>query len=481
MPSLEDGTVPPFLGALQACTSVLLTLLYGIIARQANIIHEKTINDMSGLCVRLFLPAMIMVKLGSELHIGIAMNYVPVFSAFFPPSSNNIGRVADHPKVWSISYTAISVVMGYTLSRLLRLPQWVTPTVSSNNTSSLPLLLLETLLSTGSLGLITPPGQTQEDAVNRAQSYFLVCAVTTKTISYAIGPRMLRDMGNEGRNRNRNRQPEDDVDSENQTTNVQQQQQQDSSSNNNHNTCNGTTHSPTDQEEEEAVNEHTSLLPTRVQIARHKTHSAIRYIFSFFPKTLRRGLNAIDSPFLDAALCCTATGVLVGLVPKLHHAFFASYEDGGIFHAWLTSSIENIGRLFTSLQVFLVGCKLGVSFEKMRRSKHSGNVPVRALLVVFCVRLIIWPACVSLFLLVVHLYCSIYICSHLIMQNQHFIPLSIHPLHENPPARPNPLVQYDGDANRAAGPDHLGADRARRCIRIGEDGDCKGFGRMFVL
>lgn len=82
MPKLEDGVVSPFLGALQACTSVLLTLLYGIIARQANIIQERSINDMSGLCVRLLLPALIMVKLGSELHIGIAMNYVPVFSVF---------------------------------------------------------------------------------------------------------------------------------------------------------------------------------------------------------------------------------------------------------------------------------------------------------------------------------------------------------------------------------------------------------------
>lgn len=82
MPKLEDGVVPPFLGALQACTAVLLTLLYGIIARQANIIHEQSINDMSGLCVRLFLPALIMVKLGSELHIGIAMNYFPVFGVF---------------------------------------------------------------------------------------------------------------------------------------------------------------------------------------------------------------------------------------------------------------------------------------------------------------------------------------------------------------------------------------------------------------
>lgn len=301
-----------------------------------------------------------------------------------------------HKKVWAISYTAISVLMGYVLSRLLRLPQWVTPTVASNNTSSLPLLLLETLRSTGSLNLITLPGQTQDDALSRAQSYFLVCAVTTKTISYAIGPRMLRDVGNEGQNRNRNPQPQDNVDSESQTTSEQQQQPQQDNNTNSHDSSNETPQLPTEQEEEEAANEQTSLLPTQIQTARYKTSNAICYIFSFFPRPVRRGLDAINSPFVDAALLCTATGALVGLVPKLHHAFFAKYEEGGIFHAWLTSSVKNIGDLFTSLQVFLVGCKLGVSFEKMRRSKKSGNAPVRALLVVFCVRLIFWPAYVPI-------------------------------------------------------------------------------------
>jgi auxin efflux carrier family protein len=95
--------------------------------------------------------------------------------------------------VWSIIYTLISIAIGRAFSYLLRLPQWVTPAVTFNNTSSLPLLLLQTLHSTGSLKLIISPGQTESDALNRAQSYFLVCAVVSNTIGYAIGPRMLRD------------------------------------------------------------------------------------------------------------------------------------------------------------------------------------------------------------------------------------------------------------------------------------------------
>lgn len=73
----------------------------------------------------------------------------------------------------------------------MRLPTWVTPAVAFNNTSSLPLLLLQTLQSTGSLKLITMPGQSESDCMNRAQSYFLVCAVVSNTIAYAIGPKLL--------------------------------------------------------------------------------------------------------------------------------------------------------------------------------------------------------------------------------------------------------------------------------------------------
>jgi Na+/alanine symporter len=107
---------------------------------------------------------------------------------------------------------------------------------------------------------------------------------------------------------------------------------------------------------------------------------------------VKQELVSIDSPFVDVAIICSLTGAVLGLVPKLHRAFFNSYEEGGIFNAWLTSSVENIGNLFTSLQVFTVGCKLGVSFERMKSSGRSGNVPFLGILTIFLIRLIIWPA-----------------------------------------------------------------------------------------
>ncbi|KAL1987565.1 hypothetical protein VTN96DRAFT_3165 [Rasamsonia emersonii] len=352
--NFASGLLSPFLGALQACISVLLTLCYGVVARKAQLIREGSINDLSGLCVKVFLPALIIINLGSQLHLGSVLNYVPVL-------------------IWSILYASLSVVLAHIVTKLLKLPPWVTPACAFNNTTSLPLLLLHSLKSTGSLDIITPEGQSTQEAIDRAQSYFLVCAVTTKTISYAVGPRMLRDIEDEDqRDQGQDERRDEGRDGE------QQQQQP-----------------PQRRPTEEEIDEQTSLLPGPAQKLRHQVGSPIkraaRYVYSFFPERVKQELTSVDTGFVDVAMVCTITGVILGLVPKLHRAFFNPNDEGGIFNAWLTSSIENLGKLFTSLQIFMVGCKLGVSFERMKRSKNSGKVPARAILTVFIIRLIIWP------------------------------------------------------------------------------------------
>lgn len=85
---VDEGLLAPFLGALQACVSVLLTMCYGVAARRLQLIHEATINDMAGLGVKLFLPALIVVNLGQQLHLGTAMHYLPVLGMYFWISPN---------------------------------------------------------------------------------------------------------------------------------------------------------------------------------------------------------------------------------------------------------------------------------------------------------------------------------------------------------------------------------------------------------
>lgn len=72
--------VIPFLGAIQAAVSVLLTIWYGVLAAQFKMLSGKTAKEVSTLCVRMLLPALLITKVGSELQQGTAMRYVPIFS-----------------------------------------------------------------------------------------------------------------------------------------------------------------------------------------------------------------------------------------------------------------------------------------------------------------------------------------------------------------------------------------------------------------
>ncbi|KAH1778406.1 hypothetical protein KXX62_005908 [Aspergillus fumigatus] len=346
----EGPIVTPFLGALQACVSVLLTMSYGAMAERFRLVKESSISDMAGLGVKLFLPALIVVHLGEQLEADIVLNYVPVL-------------------IWAALYTSASIGLAHAVSRGLGLPVWVTPACAFNNTTSLPLLLLQSLESVGSLKLIIPEGDSMSGAITRAQSYFLLCAVVSKTIGYAVGPKMLQNGNNQDEGRDAQ-----DTDAEA-----------------------GQSNNGDYADNDEEASEETSLLPESVQKARRKVTGKFRrvgrWVSSFLPERVKQELMApFESPFADVAILCTIIGAALGLVPQLHRAFFRPYEEGGIFNAWLTSSVKNIGKLFTTLQIFVVGGKLGASFQRMKASGNSGEIPKKAIVTIFLVRLVIWPA-----------------------------------------------------------------------------------------
>ncbi|KAL2810979.1 auxin efflux carrier [Aspergillus granulosus] len=342
-----------FLGSLQACVSVLFTLGYGALTRRLGLIQTSSIHDVSGLGVKVFLPALILVHLGEQLKLDNAMNYLPVL-------------------VWVITYTSFSIFLGHLASRLFNLPRWVIPVCAFNNTTSLPLLLLQSLESVGSLKMIIQDGDSVSNAIARAQSYFLLCGVISKTIGYAVGPTMLTNTDRDG----------EDEGQDQQDTETQE-------------------HDTEAQNDHADANEYMPLLRGHS----HKSNEDIstkfkrwaKNIVFVFPQRIKQNvLTPFDTPLADVAIICTLIGAVLGLVPQLHKAFFNSYEDGGIFNAWLTSSIKNIGKLFTTLQIFIVGCELGASFEKMRggsgESERDSNPGWKAILTIFLVRLVIWPA-----------------------------------------------------------------------------------------
>lgn len=81
----SSSTFVSFLGALQASLAVLLTISYGVIASRWKLLSDSSARDISKTCVRLFLPALLITNIGSELDVSTVGRYVPVLSKLLFP------------------------------------------------------------------------------------------------------------------------------------------------------------------------------------------------------------------------------------------------------------------------------------------------------------------------------------------------------------------------------------------------------------
>lgn len=259
------------------------------------------------------------------------------------------------------------MALGITVTKLFQWPEWVTPALSFNNTTSLPLLLIQSLDATGILKRLMIADEKTSDMIQRAKSYFLVCAIVGNCMTFAIGPRLLDAEHAPDK-------PEEDKPNDQVPENQEHEQHQEG--------ANGD------------AEEHTSLLPSRIrsgvdEVERGGYVKAKSRWDKLSPQV--QWSLSFASDFCNSALIGAVIGAIIGLVPPLHRAFFNRSEDGGFFNAWLTSSLTNIGELFVSLQVIVVGVSLSSSLRKMKRGEDSGNMPWIPSIFVLVVRFIVWP------------------------------------------------------------------------------------------
>jgi predicted permease len=71
-----SGLLNSFVSAIQASLSVLLVISYGGLAAKWKLLDSGSGKAISKVCVKLFLPALLLTKIGSELHAGSADRYV---------------------------------------------------------------------------------------------------------------------------------------------------------------------------------------------------------------------------------------------------------------------------------------------------------------------------------------------------------------------------------------------------------------------
>ena len=488
----STGLVESFVAAIQASLSVLLVIFYGGVAARLGLLNAASTKAISKVCVRLFLPALLFVKIGSELHSGSAHRYVVVL-------------------VWALVCHAVSFVLGIAGHLLCGMPDWTTVAVMFNNTTSYPLLLVSALDQTGILqALVVGQDETTRQAVERAKSYFLVFSTVSSCLTFAVGPRLIdTEHAPEPGDGAEEEEPEakgdaiNDIDDIDETPASNQPSKafdtSSSSGADSYDEGDGTTADhlfdeyqptagPSEHSESRPVSrssgydplsdapphpqdysnhrhgnatETTGLLSpyTTPGTARPLTFraSVVQFIDpfassanAFFPSTrhkakskqpstgtssgvlgnapppsayalaktnadaFRRRVSVVPrsswrklgprtkwwllfvADFFNAPLLGALAGAVVGLTPLLHRAFFSPSADGGIFTAWLTASLDDIGSLFVPLPVVVAGVSLYTAMDGTRMnvassSSSSKKLPVPTVIYILVLRFIVWP------------------------------------------------------------------------------------------
>jgi predicted permease len=336
MPTDDVSTMPSaivksLLGAFQAVFSVLLTLSYGVFAARFGMVDPRTAKNISSLCVNMFLPALLITNVGNQINTHNFINYIPAF-------------------IWAGVYCVVSIILGKIATKLFKLPSWVVPACAFNNRTSLPLLMTQSLKSTNILESIA--GNDVSDAVERAQSYFLINSMVSNVITFSIGQKLLGS----------------DIMEEN----------EDGDGNSQQNNCS----------DDEQAGESSSLLPKPITSRMAAAEDTASTQFNYLPQKVQSILLYIQS-LISPTLLGAVLALVIGLTPPAHKAFFAETAQGGWLNAWFVSSLRNIGELFTSLQMFVVGSKLSDSFTPPR-GLPSPRPPVKAIIVIFAIRFVFW-------------------------------------------------------------------------------------------
>lgn len=216
--------------------------------------------------------------------------------------------------------------------------------------------------------------------MDRAESYFLVNAMVSNSLTFALGPRLLKP-GDEDA-------PDKEEEGEEEEEESEELEQGDQDGEN----------GDIERGPDGIIDERTTLLPERVvrptNRVEKKGYLKTRAWYNGLPPWAQETID-VAWQFANAPIIAAIFGAIIGLIPPLHRLFFSPSNEGGYLNAWLTTSIKNVGELFASLQIIVVGVKLSQGMLRMKRGENSGEVSKWSLALVTFFRFILWPLRVS--------------------------------------------------------------------------------------
>jgi auxin efflux carrier family protein len=179
MSGVGSSLGPAFLGALEGSISVLLTLSAGYYTGRIGLLDHGAVTRISKLCSNLLLPCLIVEQMGPEL------------------TATNLSKLWILP-VWGVLSTALAHLVGWLGQVVLKTPHWVIVASGRPNSSALPLLLLQSLESTGILNSLDSTGASSSKLLSRAKSYILLNVIVQQSITFQTAPNILKMDDGEG-------------------------------------------------------------------------------------------------------------------------------------------------------------------------------------------------------------------------------------------------------------------------------------------
>jgi auxin efflux carrier family protein len=135
---------------------------------------------------------------------------------------------------------------------------------------------------------------------------------------------------------------------------------------------------PTQDEEETTVPTHSAADEGTALLANRPPPAKFIDNIKSFPHKTYLTIKGIWNPPLTGAILA----VLIGLIPPLKFEF---YHQEGFFYGTITTSLTNIGELFTALMLFVLGAQLQL------KTQGEARTPVHVLLYIYVMRFILLP------------------------------------------------------------------------------------------
>lgn len=158
------------LASVESSVSVIAILGFGYYCRTKNIVTDAGEAFVSKLSTRIFLPALLITEMGPHMTIESITQYWPLLLA-------------------PMLVLLLTYVIGHYIGHnLLGFPDYITAGVMFNNTTSLPLLMLKALGTTGALDVLVPNGGKLEDVVKKASAYVLLVSIVHTIARFSLGP-----------------------------------------------------------------------------------------------------------------------------------------------------------------------------------------------------------------------------------------------------------------------------------------------------